>query len=935
MIVRQYAPCSLGRSIIRLGKQGEINALRVEFDVSAWMAMYPDATVKLMHFAPDRPQDNPVIPTLGVEGTLRVWIVGEEDTAGAGNGVIELLLIDERTGSTIKSATGYTTVLRSPSAGIEAQEPEPGYVRYDVDQSALLTDTQKAFARTNIDAIKDEKDPTVPDWAKQPRKPTYTASEVGALPSSYTPPVTSVNGMTGAVALSAQDVGARPDTWTPSASEVGADAAGTASGAVAAHNVSGAAHADLRALIDGLTSRMNALADSDDTTLDQLSEIVAYIKSNKTLIDAVTTGKVSVSDIVDNLTTNASGKVLSAAQGVALKAMIDGIVIPTVLPNPQPITINGQRYDGSDAVTVTTAEIDDTLTQSGKAADAKAVGDQLSALNEAIVALYDQTDALFALCLDGTPATYKAVMKSFFLTNGASTATPAELTALCDRWYTATRTGWDGGVKFYAPDVSAVSDGEKIGNNAGMTCTPSTNTVAGQDDYAGLPLFACVDVNWIVDPDTLEPVITAIDGITDSFDRYDPAKFVGVMQMSGYRWWNDGDTNYYLRGYCDSLKPYANIEPLAEAVRASDNSVRPWVVHAKYMAKVEGGKFTCYSGVIPTAYSVSHNSSHTYAKAVGPQYSGGTAADNAWLNLMSMIKYGSLTQDGVNQGCVHYNFQYPAAVAESGVQRVIITKDQAANLIVGSSVIIGNYAGSLDRGNSGMYSITGQAGAVITSIQEVTIDGNTYAAVNVDCAAFDTVANGASTTGTTYISTWHWRSGTCDNVLGNDGSPDSPGSGKYPAMIQGIEYSVGGYDVYADVILNLYKDSNDVYWYEPYLVNRSAQQSTGITSNYKATGLKCQQPDASSWLYIKKEGYAKGIYFPVLVGGSSSTYHRDGFYMNAASAGTREWLAFGNLSTGVGHGGLSVLHGNSSLSAVWWSFLARLSPNGNRGEWAA
>lgn len=363
MIVRQYAPCSLGRSIIRLGKQGEINALRVEFDVSAWMAMYPDATVKLMHFAPDRPQDNPVIPTLGVEGTLRVWIVGEEDTAGAGNGVIELLLIDERTGSTIKSATGYTTVLRSPSAGIEAQEPEPGYVRYDVDQSALLTDTQKAFARANIDAIKDEKDPTVPDWAKQPRKPTYTASEVGA----------------------------RPDTWTPSASEVGADAAGTASGAVAVHNVSGAAHADLRALIDGLTSRLNALADSDDTTLDQLSEIVAYIKSNKTLIDAVTTGKVSVSDIVDNLTTNASGKVLSAAQGVALKAMIDGIVIPTALPNPQPITINGQRYDGSEAVTVTVSsegggtpvEIDDTLTQSGKAADAKAVGDQLSALNEA------------------------------------------------------------------------------------------------------------------------------------------------------------------------------------------------------------------------------------------------------------------------------------------------------------------------------------------------------------------------------------------------------------------------------------------------------------------------------------------------------------------------------------------------------------------------
>ena len=611
-----------------------------------------------------------------------------------------------------------------------------------------------------------------------------------------------------------------------------------------------------------------------------------------------------------------------------------GAIVSATEPDDPQIGVwidpNGGAFPLIDAANVQTRE-DGTRLDS----ELERFDESVSQLKSDVATLYDQTDALFALCLDGTPATYKAVMKSFFLTNGAASATPAELTALCDRWYTATRTGWDGGVKFYAPDVSAVSDGEKIGDNAGLTCVPSTNTVAGQDDYAGLPLFACVDVNWIVDPDTLEPVITAIDGITDSFDRYDTAKFVGVMQMSGYRWWNDGDTNYYLRGYCDTLKPYANIEPLSEAVRASDNSVRPWVIHAKYMAKVEGGKFTCYSGVIPTAYSVSHNSSHTYAKAVGSQYSGGTAADNAWLKLMSMIKYGIMTQDGVNQGCVQYNFQYPAAVAESGVQRVIITKDQAANLIVGSSVIIGNYAGSLDRNNSGMYSITGQTGAVITSIQEVTIDGNTYAAVNIDCAAFDTVANGASATGTTYISTWHWRSGTCDNVLGNDGSPDSPGSGKYPAMIQGIEYSVGGYEVYADVILNLYKDSNDVYWYEPYLVNRSAQQSTGITSNYKATGLKCQQPDASNWLYIKKDGYAKGIYFPVLVGGSSSTYHRDGFYMNAASAGTREWLAFGALYHGVGDGGLSHLLGNYGLSNAWWGILTRLSPNGNRGEWAA
>ena len=44
-----------------------------------------------------------------------------------------------------------------------------------------------------------------------------------------------------------------------------------------------------------------------------MSEVVAYIKSNKSLIDAITTSKVSVADIVNDLATNVAGKPLSAA----------------------------------------------------------------------------------------------------------------------------------------------------------------------------------------------------------------------------------------------------------------------------------------------------------------------------------------------------------------------------------------------------------------------------------------------------------------------------------------------------------------------------------------------------------------------------------------------------------------------------------------------
>ena len=169
------------------------------------------------------------------------------------------------------------------------------------------------------------------------------------------------------------------DLWTVPG---GADASGTAASKVTEHNAATDSHNDIRLLIQGLDTRLTALADSDDTTLDQLSELVAYIKDNRELIESVTTAKVNVADIINNLTTNAADKPLSAAQGVALKALIDNLAsskadsasvataistalagyaktsdIPTTLKNPNALTFCGKTYDGSAAVTVTTDEI--------------------------------------------------------------------------------------------------------------------------------------------------------------------------------------------------------------------------------------------------------------------------------------------------------------------------------------------------------------------------------------------------------------------------------------------------------------------------------------------------------------------------------------------------------------------------------------------------
>ena len=121
------------------------------------------------------------------------------------------------------------------------------------------------------------------------------------------PIVNSVNGQSGSVTLGPNEVGAEP------------------ANAVSIHNTNTLAHNDIRIALQELAAIVTDILDSEDVNLNELHEIVAYIKSNKTLIDEITTNKVNVSDIIDNLVTSLANKPLSAAQGVALKDLIDGL----------------------------------------------------------------------------------------------------------------------------------------------------------------------------------------------------------------------------------------------------------------------------------------------------------------------------------------------------------------------------------------------------------------------------------------------------------------------------------------------------------------------------------------------------------------------------------------------------------------------------------
>lgn len=93
--------------------------------------------------------------------------------------------------------------------------------------------------------------------------------------------------------------------------------------AISKHNVDENAHNDIRIVIAEVKSALEAFLDIDDPTFDQLSELIEKIRENAGTITELTNGKVNVSDIVNNLTTNVVNKPLSAAQGVVLKGLVD------------------------------------------------------------------------------------------------------------------------------------------------------------------------------------------------------------------------------------------------------------------------------------------------------------------------------------------------------------------------------------------------------------------------------------------------------------------------------------------------------------------------------------------------------------------------------------------------------------------------------------
>ena len=493
-------------------------------------------------------------------------------------------------------------------------------------------------------------------------------------------------------------------------------------------------------------------------------------------------------------------------------------------------------------------------------------------------------------------------------------------TQLLARWFNLLNSDKTFGTKFYNFGTSQTTQGELCDDSAeiGVT-TPSTNTVKGKDPLHQQFAFWTVEVEYEIDANG-EIEIKSVAKVDSSFNRGGTNGMVGVAQKTGWLSITNDSVNWWVRYRTAQAPGYV---PIAEGVSPVDNKPRAFVVHAKYMGgKGTDGKPTSASGLAPLNYSWSHNSQIAEWRKRGANYAGISICDIFFRILMFWLKYAKKGNSGTMEGCTSYNFQYKCAVAETGVTRVLLTEAQAKNLLVGSSVIVGDVGSgtSTDRYVASMYKCA--KNVRILSIVSTVVEETTYYAVNLETdTAFDTTTD-------TYISTMPWWSGSCDDVLGVDGSPTSCTNGKEPFIIQGLESQIGAYAVVADIIdtITVSEDSTTMT-INPATVRLAKNIAQSKSANYVDTNkpLTIPKPANWAWHFIGDLAYDKAhpeFTLPSIIDNGANS--GNGFKSAVSvptSGGVYEWLSWSNLND-YSNCGLACANLNNGLGNANWNIAA-------------
>lgn len=512
------------------------------------------------------------------------------------------------------------------------------------------------------------------------------------------------------------------------------------------------------------------------------------------------------------------------------------------------------------------------------------------------------------------------------------------------------------GVHFDNYDVTPASTGTRLYDAVGMTAAPSTNTVRAKNDFDGRGCFAYLEVNGSVDENG-DFQVQYIKDIDNEFSRTKYDTWCLYLTQYVYRKFDANGEDTVI----SDTRHSAEWLPEGGAIRP-DETIRPFVAIAKYMASEEwGGRAASVSGGIPGWYERKSNnakpdealetwlefrnysfaSALTHMREKGTQYCAETSQDSERMTRLMEIAFATRHSQSVMAGCTNYYLQYAATVQEADAERIVISKNNAKNLVVGSTVSIGN-ANALngegkpnnDRGQSGIHAKANRVR--ITKIEDYD-DSNSAVYVDNGGQKFSTAPTSVSgVTCETIISTMPWNTGGCDNVLGSCGSPTSNTNNKEPYILFGVEMSSGFWEVKGNTVMKI---ENHVM--RPYICYDCTKMTTAGATTDDWVALGYVIPDnKGNWKYISKLGYSADdpeVRYPVEVAATSSTGYADGLYtenLETTGDSQREVLGSGNLNGGTLGGRRGALLGHG-LGYDWWNYAARLSACGRCGRKAA
>ena len=492
-------------------------------------------------------------------------------------------------------------------------------------------------------------------------------------------------------------------------------------------------------------------------------------------------------------------------------------------------------------------------------------------------------------------------------------------------------------VRFPLWETSNSCLGEKLDDNAGLVCTPATDTVKEVSDYG--EAWQSIDCNAEVDSNGVRHV-TALKGM-NSFRDTGRVDVFCLFRTYYQKIWEQDGYLYISR----SFVPREGYDIVPQAIN-KDGTINQWFVIGKYavgeILDTDGKTHHLYSskGLIPAHYignpqgseeisdSISHQGCVTLMHNKGMYYSAGTMADYMHVLTTFYLKFATKNTQSIMYGHANNNYQYKVAKAESNVNRVVITTAQANNIDLHTFVSVGDVGSNtnLDRNNGYVHNIAYD----VEVIGKETVDSSNTALI-LDHPKFNT-------TTTTYVTTMHERSGYSDKILGRTGSVGSNTNGKHGMVLDGIEIMVGGYEVTGNAFLNIVDAAGTR---ELYYTNDSSKLTTNITNamaTYKKATSKMKTESLNGWKSITKMEFdtKNGIALQTECGKSgsgTSVGYADSVYFDTATSGQRELLWLGPLHTATS-AGLSCASAYITVSISNWYILARLSINGVGGELA-